>query len=574
VRTVLTCTLVAALLQQAPFAQQPRDARAPAAVKEGTGTIKGRVYDRETGAPVANAMVTLAVDFASLRDAMPTGPAGALRPPQPRQAKSDAQGRYVFERLPAGTYTLSSSPPEYKVTYLPQSYGATRPNDPTRPSPRRPLALAEGQTLDNADLPLWRSLAITGHVSDESGEPLAGVPIVATTAGTTRSVAMRGPYGFATDDRGAFRLFGLPPGRYVICATPQGMFRGGGGDEPTERYMKTCAPTASSEAEGQIVELTTADYGDVEIRMARGRAYKITGTAMDSQGKPVNQVSLVRTEGTSGMTSSGAQSEGNGRFTFNGVVPGDYTVVAQVGNNGMMPPGAEAVEREVGAVPVHIDGADVENIVIATSKGVSATGRVVFEGAAPPPVKGLRVAVRPARGAPTMMFGPPPNAEVTPELTFTLNGLFGSYGIGINGLPSGWIMKSVRLGNDDVTDRQIEFHPKDRLEIVLSNRPAVLSGRVVTAQGEVATDYRVLLFPVDRERWIMSTGSPSTLPRLDGTFKLSAVAPGEYFVALIRLDDMPPFGEVAGYERLAKTAQRLTLTDDEQKEIELTTVPR
>ena len=49
--------------------------------------------------------------------------------------------------------------------------------------------------------------------------------------------------------------------------------------------------------------------------------------------------------------------------------------------------------------------------------------------------------------------------------------------------------------------------------------------------------------------------------------------PGEYFVALIRTDDLPPFGEVAGYERLAKTAQRVTLTDDEQKEIELT-IPR
>ena len=49
------------------------------------------------------------------------------------------------------------------------------------------------------------------------------------------------------------------------------MFRGSG-DEPTERYLKTCAPSASSEADGQIVELTTADFGDVEIRMARGRA--------------------------------------------------------------------------------------------------------------------------------------------------------------------------------------------------------------------------------------------------------------------------------------------------------------
>ena len=143
---------------------------------------------------------------------------------------------------------------------------------------------------------------------------------------------------------------------------------------------------------------------------------------MDSQGKPVNQVSLVRTEGTSGISSSGGQSDGNGRFTFTGVVPGDYTIVARLGNNGNMP--VDAAEREVGAVPVHIDGADVENIVVATSKGVSAMGRVIFESGAPPPVKGLRVVLRPARGSTTMMFGPTPNAEVTPDLTFALNGLF------------------------------------------------------------------------------------------------------------------------------------------------------
>ncbi|HUR48920.1 MAG TPA: carboxypeptidase-like regulatory domain-containing protein [Acidimicrobiales bacterium] len=565
-RTVLTCTLVAALLQQAP----PRDSAAPPPTREGTGVIKGRVYDRESGAPVPNAMVTLATDIASLREALPSGAPAAIRAPQPRQAKTDAQGRYTFERLPAGTYNLSSNPPEFRVTYLPQSYGAPRPHDPTRPSPRRPLPLGEGQTLDNIDLPLWRSLAITGHVADEFGEPLAGVPIVVTAAGTNRNVAMRGPYGFTTDDRGSFRLFGLAPGRYVVCATPQnGMFRGG--DDPTERYMKTCAPNAGSESEGQVVELTATDYGEVEIRMTRGRAYKITGTALDSQGKPVNQVSIVRTEGT-GMSSSGGQTDGTGHFTFNSVVPGDYTIVAQVGNNGMMPPAA-GPEREVGGVAVHVDGADVENVVVTTTKGVSAAGRLVFEGGTPPAVKGLRVMLRPQRGSPTVMMGPPPNAEVLPDLTFTLNGLFGAYGVAVSGLPGGWIVKNVRLGNDDVTDRPVEFHAKDRLEVVLSNRPAVLAGRVVTGQGEVATDYRVLLFPAERERWTMLTGSPSTLPRTDGTFKLGSIPPGEYFLAVVRIEDMPSFGEQATYERLAKIAQRLTLLDDETKEIELT-IPR
>ena len=96
-RTVLTCTLVAAVLQQAPIAPPPRDSRPPNAVTEGTGTIKGRVYDRETGAPVPNTAVTLTLDLAAARDGMPPGPPNAVaRPAPPRQPLTFAS---VAERV-------------------------------------------------------------------------------------------------------------------------------------------------------------------------------------------------------------------------------------------------------------------------------------------------------------------------------------------------------------------------------------------------------------------------------------------------------------------------------------------
>jgi len=570
-RTVLTCTLLAALFQQAP-PPPPRDRRAPDVTREGTGTIKGRVYDRETGAPVPNAAVTLTVDVASARDAAPSGqPYTVSGPALPRQATTDAQGRYAFERLPAGSYLLTSVPPEYKVTYLPLAYGAARPSDPMRPPPRRPIPLADGQTLDNLDLPLWRSLAITGRVTDEYGEPLAGVPIVATTAGTNQRAGARGPYQIYSDDRGAFRLFGMAPGRYVVCASPQGLMGGGRPEESSERYMKTCAPSAASEADGQVVELAAGDFDNVEIRMARGRAYKVTGTAIDSQGKPVNQVSIVRTEGN-GFTSSGSQSDGNGRFTFTGLLPGDYIIVARVGNMGMV--AADTAENEIGSAAVHVEGADVENLVVSTSKGATVTGRIIVEGTAPPPAKGLRVMLRPAPGAASGIFGPLPNSEVAADLTFTLKGIFGAYGVTLSGLPGGWIVKSVRLGGEDVTERTVDLRGKDRFEIVLSNRPAGLTGRVVLAPGEAAPDYRVLLIPADKEQWNSITSQRSAPTTSAGTFKLTAIRPGEYFVALVPAEEMPsPLNAAAAYERIVKLAQRVTFTDDEQKEIELT-IPR
>ena len=109
-RTVLTCTLAAALLQQIPAAPPPRDgAPASAAVREGTAVIRGRVYDRETGAALANISVTLVFDPAARP---PEQRSSVPWPPPSRSTRTDVQGRYAFERLPAATYFVSSNPPD------------------------------------------------------------------------------------------------------------------------------------------------------------------------------------------------------------------------------------------------------------------------------------------------------------------------------------------------------------------------------------------------------------------------------------------------------------------------------
>ena len=142
------------------------------------------------------------------------------------------------------------------------------------------------------------------------------------------------------------------------------------------------------------------------------------------------------------------------------------------------------------------------------------------------------------------------------------------------GLPSGWVVKSVRLGNDDVTDRPVQFQGDSRLEVVLSNRGSTLTGRALPGPGEQIADYRVMLFPADRERWNALATFSSTSPKPDGTYKLGPVRPGDYFVALVRVEDIPsPMTAATGYEKLSKTAQRVTLLDDETKEMELT-IPR
>ena len=74
--------------------------------------------------------------------------------------------------------------------------------------------------------------AMIVNVFDEDGEPVAMVNVQALRQSYVRGQKQLAPASSAsTNDRGEFRIFGLPPGRYFLSATPSGgmSFVGGGG---------------------------------------------------------------------------------------------------------------------------------------------------------------------------------------------------------------------------------------------------------------------------------------------------------------------------------------------------------
>lgn len=189
-RVIVTCVVLASgALPDASTVvrasqQPPADVRAT-----GDAALSGVVVDADTGQPVPGALVTLV--------RAPREPVGR----QNRQL-ADAQGRFVFVDLPAGDgYGLVGS----KAGYL------------TTIADARPISLADGEWIDNARLHLRRAGAITGVVTDERGEPVAGVEVralaVLSIAGTDQIAV--GPTT-TTDDRGRYRIGNLLPGRYSV----------------------------------------------------------------------------------------------------------------------------------------------------------------------------------------------------------------------------------------------------------------------------------------------------------------------------------------------------------------------
>src|SRR5262245_56712295 len=211
--------------QASPPSQPPRSPSQPtrdnpaqsAAAPAPTGRITGRVVAADTGRPIRRARVLVTA-----------GQIGA------RGALTDDDGVFELTDLPAGRYTLTAS----KTVFVALSYGQRRPFQAGTP-----LQLADGQQMKGLDFRLPRGSVIGGRVSDETGEPMPGVSVRVMRYQYAQGERQLTPAGTAqTDDRGAFRVWGLNPGDYYVMAVVQNFdfgvraaaaqFFGGGGGGP------------------------------------------------------------------------------------------------------------------------------------------------------------------------------------------------------------------------------------------------------------------------------------------------------------------------------------------------------
>ena len=190
-----------------PLAAQGRD-RSPTAAPQATASVSGLIVDAQAGSPLRRAVVTA------------VGPGT----PSTHSVITDDEGRFTIDGLPAGRYRIVAS----KAAYLRSEYGATRP---ARPGTTVVLAAGAGPALR---IVMTRGGVLAGTVRDDTGQPAANVPVYALSARDPGSIFPNADQiSTQTDDRGAYRLYGLGPGAYTGCrAAP---VHGPGRDRPDDR---------------------------------------------------------------------------------------------------------------------------------------------------------------------------------------------------------------------------------------------------------------------------------------------------------------------------------------------------
>ena len=539
----------------------------------------------------------------------PPGGGQANQPPSTYSESSDEAGKFVFEDVAPGRYMLTSE----KTGFVTQRYGARSDSSPGTPLvleagnelkdvaiQMTPQAVIAGRVTDQDGDPVANIAVSVFRYGYNNGRrtlmPGGGPP----AGGRGGPIGPGGPGGTATDDQGNFRIGNLSPGRYYVSADPRGNGPlnplqeqpGRTGTAPRTNDVTTFYPNALDAKSASPVDVGAGgEIRGIDVRLRRARTYSIRGKAVDTTigGPAANAYVLVVPPDTTTVgpatLSNMARTSADGSFEIRNLLPGTHaiqgsaggTLTLSAGGGGpvMMlrlaggPGGAES--GATGRMEVTISDADVTGAVLQLTGGAEIAGTIRMEdgdlkdwlqpsqqpqggpaGLPPLPGPGTK-SVR--LGSTEGISVSAPNAPFNADGTFVLKGVAPSkYFITIGGLPQGSFVKSMRFGGQDVTRAPLDLTSGGggSLEVVLSPKAADVSGAVLNDKNEPVQGVPVTLWPKIPDRSNASNGIKSANTDQNGSFKISGLAPGDYYVAA--WDDIPEAGLAQNPDFLAQFA--------------------
>ena len=259
-----------------------------------------------------------------------------------------------------------------------------------------------------------------------------------------------------------------------------------------------------------------------------------------------------------------ARTRPDGSFTMSNIAAGEYRLEARATGDSDMSSASGPVYAEATSVPITVAGRDIAGLAIVTAPTATATGRVVFEGGAPAGFQPNALMVVGMADSPTgMMFGG--QGRVRDDWTFELKGIVGRRTIRPMGMLGNWAVKSVTLDDRDVTDAPLDFKPGERidgLEITLSQQMPSIAG-TVRGEREPASDYVVVAFPPDSQRW-----------GLQSRYVLKGLPPAEYLLVALEYLEAGEEGDPELLDKLRRAATTVTVGEGESKTVSLKLSPQ
>ena len=519
----------------------------------GTGFIAGQVLDSPSGKPISDVTVTMAGRVIVNGRLTQSGSAPVL---------TDAQGRFFFANLPAGTFAFSVN----KTGYV-----SLRANAPLA------VELTDGERVSDAKTWLAKVASLTGTLRDEVGDPVVGTDVLVLRRTVTNGrQTLQAVSKTRSDDRGQYRAGSLSPGDYIVCACSRDTIPFDGtllttlGSQPLQlmnvaaralsvgsdvvsldnslrTYPPTLYPNATSVARATKISLTPGeDKIAVDMNLPLVRSARVSGTVIGASS-PVQAFSMRLVPAPDGEASADLFSlppmlvQADGRFDFAMVPPGQYRLMmvhretgargggpsgaamSFVGARGATPPPAGASMASAGPAlaqelpplwanePITVGDNGITGLAISLNRAPRVTGRVQWVGAAPPPpaqmLNRASVVLQPLSFLdPLASLAGTPIGRFSPDATFSVPGAVpGKYIFTSNALPGYPTLKSVTAGGLDITDMAFDVGEKDIAEVVITFVDTPMASLTIVAgpatAGSSGEDKTILVFPADRKFW-------------------------------------------------------------------------
>jgi protocatechuate 3,4-dioxygenase beta subunit len=508
-------------------------------------SITGRVID-ESNSPIEDAAI---VSFPA--GVMNDSSQSAATLAKIRQITTDEQGKFELENLTSGAYLIAAEVPGY----------VTAPDIDDNNREQKYYRAGDSLTIK-----MIKGGVITGTVTTSAGEPVTGVRVNPIRLRDLKDRPARQSIfdlqrEWKTDDRGVYRIYGLEPGAYLISTGGKGFIQliaeGYDGDVPTY-YASATRDTAT-----EIIVHGGEELMGIDIRYRDGKGHAISGSV--SGGTDSSFVSIVTVILSDAVTEAFAgmliipMAPGAHAFAFDVVPDGEYVIVA------------EGSDYTSGSAPrkITVKGADVTGLELAITQFGSIEGRVALEQAlgATPKVDCQNKGA--ARIEEIVIFARPDLKSKQQATTkafnffpFPLDSAPNDKGdFKAPRLEAARYHIEARMPSEDLYIRRITLPPdapstqlKDGaqngvtvktservtgMNITIAERAAGVRGRVLPATegARLSAALRLHLIPAEKESAEETLRFAEVAVESDGTFALTNLAPGKYWVLARALAD-------------------------------------
>jgi hypothetical protein len=524
-----------------------------------TYTVRGTIVNSVTGEAIPGALVQLYSE-------------------SQRSLLTNSDGKFLFERVPAGQVNVTAQKPGYFApNLLPASV------------PRPPPTVTVGPDAPSAVLKLIPEGLIYGRISDDNGEPLEDFPVRLLSERVVNGKKTQREWREATtSEDGEFRFADLTPDVYFLFAGPSPQPEPIAAKLSLQGYPAVFYPGVPDLSSANPIEIIPGKRVEVHLALAPQPFYRVSGTVSGYPPGGVLNLQVFNAAGQPiGMNSAFEPDKGTFHTQF--IPAGPCTITARAQDSKSQQTFSASRSLNVNSdlsgvhltllpgitIPINVrveaTHADESNESNARVVGFSRRA-IAIAGAA---ADEQQQEVVPAQvtlsstngGVPQMQYGSSVAGSPARRFLALQSVEAGTYTVQIS-LSGTYYVQSANSGSVDLLRNDLTITPGapvQPIDIVLRDDFALLSG-AVRADGRNAPSL-ILLIPE----------TSGTEPRFqptnpDGSFNIEYLAPGNYKILAIDSADNFEYTKPDALQKYLVYARDVTLGPHQSAKIDLDVV--